>query len=384
MPAVLKEQQYVTYGPNGSVKRPIYEEGDEGWRPTFTSIPVISFKNLHGDQEARLALAKEVGAACRDIGFFYASETGVPDDLVEETFETMREFFRQPTEQKMEASWNQSPACRGYEPFEESKTALKTNLDLRESFCIGDDYLDEEQKFEGTIPAGTKAQNIWPQSFPALRPALYKYYDQVEPFARALLRIFALALELPEDAFESTYKFPIFGMRCLHYPPQPPEDGNLGLGAHTDASSFTLVCQEPGSGPALEVLNLNGHWISAPPIKGATFTINTGDFLEQVSNGRFVSTVHRVSNKTGDRRYSLPFFLAPDPDTEVAPLPAFVKEDGKAKFETINVGQHYVRRILAGRIFHPSAVWLKENQVPLNKWQYNWMQGLLPKTVEAI
>lgn len=117
--------------------------------------------------------------------------------------------------------------------------------------------------------------------------------------------------------------------------------------------------------------------MSAPPIAGALFTCNTGDFLEQVTNGKFVSTVHRVSNKTGQRRYSLPYFLAPDPEVNVTPLPALVGPEG-AKFATTNVGEHYVRRILSGRQLHPSAVFLKENKVPVDEWRYSWMQGQLP------
>ncbi|KAK4701633.1 hypothetical protein P7C70_g4597, partial [Phenoliferia sp. Uapishka_3] len=293
----------------------------------------------------------------------------------------MRKFFALPTGDKMQASWNKSPACRGYEPFSESSQAAKKfDASLRESFCIGDDFLDPEQHFQGQVPKGTQAQNVWPGSFPELRKALYAYYNAVEPFGRALLRILALALDLDETAFDDSYKFPIFGMRALHYPPQSPEEENLGLGAHTDASSFTLVCQEPGSGPALEVLNLNGHWISAPPIPGATFTCNTGDFLEQITNGKFVSTVHRVSNKTGERRYSLPYFLAPSPDTNIAPLPALVGAEG-AKFPTMNVGEHYVRRILTSREFHPSAVFLREKKIPKEEWKYSWMQGQLPMAV---
>ncbi|KAL8280807.1 hypothetical protein RQP46_006811 [Phenoliferia psychrophenolica] len=371
------DQKFVTYGPGGSIKRPILNEGDEGWRPTFTSIPVISFKGMHGSTQERRALAKEVRAAATDVGFFYARDCGIPDELINSTFATMRDFFALPTEEKMKASWNLSPACRGYEPFAESKVALNTDLDLRESFCLGDDFLDAEQNFQGAVPKGAKPQNVWPETFPELRTAMYAWYHAVEPFRRGLLRILALALDLDESAFEDSYKFPIFGMRALHYPPQPVEDENLGLGAHTDASSFTLVAQEPGGGPALEVLNLNGHWVSAPPIDGALFTCNTGDFLEQVSNGQFVSTVHRVSNKTGQRRYSLPFFLAPDHTVNVAPIPALVGPEGP-QFPTTNVGEHYVRRILSSRQFHPSAVFLKERNIPVQEWRYDWMQGQLP------
>jgi isopenicillin N synthase-like dioxygenase len=38
----------------------------------------------------------------------------------------MQKFFALPTEEKMEASWNKSPACRGYEPFDESSKAANT------------------------------------------------------------------------------------------------------------------------------------------------------------------------------------------------------------------------------------------------------------------
>jgi isopenicillin N synthase-like dioxygenase len=200
---------------------------------------------------------------------------------------------------------------------------------------------------------------MWPTSFPRLREGLYEYYSHVYPWARQLLRIFALALGLDEDAFEEQHKFPITGMRALHYPPQEPEEDTPGLNAHADFSFFTMVCQEPDSKPALEVLNLNGKWISAPPIPGAVFTCNVGDFLEVASNKIFTSTVHRVYNRSGERRWSLPFFFSPDPDAVIEPLPAFVGKEGP-KFPPMLVGQHYVRRVLNSRIHHPSAKFVRK------------------------
>lgn len=64
----------------------------------------------------------------------------------------------------------------------------------------------------------------------------------------------------------------------------------------------------------LEILNKNAEWIPAPPIED-TFVVNVGDWLQRVSNGRFVSTVHRVNKLTGDKpRYSMPFFFGLDYD----------------------------------------------------------------------
>ena len=67
----------------------------------------------------------------------------------------------------------------------------------------------------------------------------------------------------------------------------------------------------------LEVLNKNGLWIRAPPVRG-TFVVNVGDFLQRISNDTFVSTIHRVRNLSGQLRSSIPFFFSFNMDAEVA------------------------------------------------------------------
>jgi isopenicillin N synthase-like dioxygenase len=108
---------------------------------------------------------------------------------------------------------------------------------------MGDCYLEPEQDFTGKTgkqPPSyvTKSQNIWPKDAPWWREALYKYYNQVLPLAMKLVRIIALAFELDENAFDDTFRFPITGMRPLHYPPTPLDEckENVGLGAHADFS----------------------------------------------------------------------------------------------------------------------------------------------------
>jgi isopenicillin N synthase-like dioxygenase len=66
----------------------------------------------------------------------------------------------------------------------------------------------------------------------------------------------------------------------------------------------------------LEVLNANGYWVPAPPVPG-TFVINVGDFLMRLTNKKFLSTVHRVSNKSGKERYSMPWFCSFNLDASV-------------------------------------------------------------------
>jgi len=64
----------------------------------------------------------------------------------------------------------------------------------------------------------------------------------------------------------------------------------------------------------------SGNWVDAPRIPGS-FVVNVGDMLHRLSNGRLLSTPHRVINRSGRERYSCPFFYDPNVDTVIEPLP---------------------------------------------------------------
>lgn len=146
---------------------------------------------------------------------------------------------------------------------------------------MGDCFLESEQNYRGMTgrdpPACiTRPQNIWPEGAPWFRWGLYEYYAAVLPLAMKLIKILALAFDLKESAFDQYFRFPITGLRALHYPSLPPEEegGNaVGLGAHTDFSWLTMVLQDKV--PALEVLNNNGEWIDVPPVPN-TLVCNVG------------------------------------------------------------------------------------------------------------
>lgn len=122
--------------------------------------------------------------------------------------------------------------------------------------------------------------------------------------------------------------------------------------------------------PALEVLNQDGIWVDALPQPG-TFVCNVGQYLERQSNGIFPATVHRVRNRTGLERYSLPFFLTMDPDVELDVLASCVETGEKPKYEKINVGDLYIRRVLPARRKHPTSIRYKD--VPQEEWNYEML-----------
>ena len=80
-----------------------------------TSIPVIDVSPLAGDDAAaRRAVAAEVGAACRDIGFFAITGHGVPAAVVDGTFAASADFFAQPMAAKQALAYASLSHNRGY------------------------------------------------------------------------------------------------------------------------------------------------------------------------------------------------------------------------------------------------------------------------------
>ncbi|KAI1827389.1 Clavaminate synthase-like protein [Xylaria intraflava] len=281
-------------------------------KKTFDSIPVIDLRRIYSPSLAeRKALAKELGQACRDVGFFYASAHGVDPRVASEAFRAIQDFFALDNETKMAVHFHKSAGFRGYEPLFETRHEAHGQGDMKEAFS-----------FSHESDEGLEIPNQWPANQPQFRNALTTYVNAVELLAQRLMGIFALALDLPEDYFTTTYPRSGAGIRALYYPPQPVQDAaalEVGIGAHTDYSWFSLINQSAVGG--LEIQNANGEWVPATPIEG-TFVVNIGDSLQWVSGGRFLSTRHRVVNRVAGRaRHSLAFFKSPHVDSvlQVAP-----------------------------------------------------------------
>jgi isopenicillin N synthase-like dioxygenase len=149
------------------------------------------------------------------------------------------------------------------------------------------------------------------------------YFTAMMELTRLLLLAFARGLELPDDFFASHFRKPLTQLRLLHYPPQPPDSDVEGVEAHTDTGAFTILLQDDVGG--LEVRTRAGRWIAARPIAGS-LVINIGDMMQRWTEGRFVSTPHRVRNRAGRDRLSVPFFANPDYDAVIVPLAGSQRE----------------------------------------------------------
>jgi isopenicillin N synthase-like dioxygenase len=185
--------------------------------------------------------------------------------------------------------------------------------------------------------------NQWPEWLPGFRPAMTQYVSEVDTLGRYIVRLIAMSLGLEARALDHHFDHPTTFLRALHYPPQPPvEDDQMGSAPHTDYGIITLLAQDDSGG--LQVRPRGGDWIEAPPIPD-TYVLNVGDMLARWTNDRFVSTPHRVINRSGGDRYSLPYFLDPGMDALIECLPTCTDAQHPPRYDPVTYGEYLLERL---------------------------------------
>ena len=324
-----------------------------GERVPLEKIPVIDFGPfLTGNLATRQSVAREIGEACCNIGFFYLSNHGVEPALLERTFAEAKRFFDQPLEAKLAIDIEKSPCHRGYfklggENLDPDKQIAEG--DLKEGIKIGRDLAEDHPLVRAGLPL--HGPNLWPGDLPGWQGAMQSYFDAVTGLGRQIMHAFALALDLDECHFDRDLTDPMTTLGPLHYPPQQGSitEHQIGAGAHTDFGCLTILAQDAKGG--LQVKNAAGVWIDAPPLPG-TFVINIGDMMARWTNNLFASTQHRVINVSGAERYSIPFFFDPNFSARVEALPGCVGPDRPARFPPTTSGQHLLDMINATFDYH--------------------------------
>jgi isopenicillin N synthase-like dioxygenase len=312
----------------------------------FDTIPIVDIEGLWSPAlPDRQAVADAIGAACRDVGFLYVTGHGVPQTHVDEVYRVAEAFFALPRAEKLRYDSNRLQRHRGYVALGDlaADPHNQAAFDLQEAYEVSLELPATDADYlAGNIMYGP---NVWPDDPAAFREIVYGYYETVLAVGRRLFRGFALALDLPEDYFDHKIDKPMGQLRVVQYPPQPEpiDPSHIGVSAHTDYECFTILA---ASSPGLQVRNRAGEWIDAPPIPGA-FVINIGDIMERWTNDIFTSTVHRVINRTGARRFSLPFFFGANHDTVVTCLPTCQSADRPPRYAPTTAGEWTVANITA-------------------------------------
>lgn len=295
-------------------------------------LPIIDVAPLFSEGRAA-RVAEEIGAACRDLGFFYATGHGVGADTLAELDAASRRFFALPEAVKMQIAMARGGrAWRGYFPVGGELTSGRP--DRKQGLYFGEELGGDDPRVSAGLPL--HGANLFPDDVPELKPAVLRFMDEAARAAHAIMEGVALSLGLDAQYFRRTYTArPTLLFRVFEYPASGAGDEAWGVGEHTDYGLLTLLAQDENGG--LQVKTPQG-WIEAPPIAGA-LVCNIGDMLDRLTGGFYRSTPHRVRNLSGRSRLSFPFFFDPGWDAEIVPLPehAHARDDSGERWDRANV-----------------------------------------------
>jgi len=280
-----------------------------------TDIPVVDLSGI-GSPAGRDAIAEALVRAASDIGFFYVSGHGVSQNLCDKAMAASRRFFEMPAPVKQAIAVDRHQ--RGWMAQGLANLEGSATHDAKEVFFWGRDVDPDDEQVRAGLPL--VHPNQWPDAqAPFLRAGIIPYYEAVMALGQRILECLAIGLAADPAVFASAYDRPLGRGQLVYYPAIGDADiraERFGAAAHTDFGVLTILLQDNLGG--LQVRNRSGDWIEAMPIPD-TFVCNIGDLLERWTNGRLVSTRHRVLNRSGKPRFSIPVFCDAASDAIVDP-----------------------------------------------------------------
>jgi isopenicillin N synthase-like dioxygenase len=242
---------------------------------------------------------------------------------------------------------------RGYNRFKDRSLAYSLGHeappDLQEAFAFGPEEFSADDWQEGDPRSAMLAPNRWPERPENFRETMLEYDAAMRALGERMLDIIALALDVERSYFDDKFDHQSSVARLIRYPSQkdPPADGQLRAGEHTDYGTITFLRGDPVPG-GTEVKTRSDEWVTVKTPPGG-FVCNIGDALARWTNDRWVSTLHRVANpppaaKNVDR-ISLVYFHSPNHDALIECIPGCAGTEGP-KYEPITFAEHYLGKVM--------------------------------------
>ncbi len=302
-------------------------------------VPALDIRRYDNDRDA---FVSELGAAYREFGFCGITGHGIDPCLIDGAYEAFRRFFALPLDTKMKYHVPGTGGARGYTPLKIETAKDSVHPDLKEFWHIGRE-LPDGSPYRALMPP-----NLWPVEIPSFREYGYGLYQALDGLGTRVLRALALHIGLPERFFDDKTNAGNSILRPIHYPPiETAGIPNVRAGAHEDINFITLLVGASAAG--LELLTRAGEWLPITTT-GDTVVVNIGDMLQRLTNHVYPSTTHRVVNPPGDHarkpRYSIPFFLHPNPDVVLDPLTNCISADNPRRYDMPITAHEYLQQRL--------------------------------------
>ncbi len=309
----------------------------------MNKIPSVDLREfLSEDPSKKQKFIDEIGDAYEKIGFVALKGHFLSDNLVDDLYAEIKQFFDLPKDVKSKYEIEGIGGQRGYTSFGKEHAKGRKEGDLKEFWHFGQ-YVEDDSKLEAEYPPNVMVKEL--SNFNEVGKETYK---MLEKTARYVLRALALHLDLEETYFDEWIKNGNSILRPIHYPPITSEPKNAErAAAHGDINLITLLMGAQGKG--LQVQNHNGDWIDAIA-KPDELMINVGDMLSRHTNNKLKSTIHRVVNPPkelwGTSRYSIPFFMHPKSEMSLNCLESCVDEDNPKLYDDITAGEFLQERLV--------------------------------------
>jgi len=252
-------------------------------------IAILDFAPfLRGDEVEKARFAEAFGKALHEIGFAVLTGHGVDAALYDELHDDVLDLFTStPLEEKKRLRAARfGSVSQGYFPLEETSDI---HPDLVEGWVWCRRAFDIPQRRDGPF----RAQDFWPRAEyePRFRRLVLAHEPLFKPIAQAMFQ----GLGVDPHIYDRKLTETNFGLRANYYPPMTGDQDRSGAGrllGHEDVDLFTILPATQMEG--LQVWNhRSGKWVRLRAPRGY-IVINTGDYMQRISNDRLPSTTHRV------------------------------------------------------------------------------------------
>lgn len=290
-------------------------------------LSLMSFVNGSNMDKARFVDNLFMGL--KDYGFIVLVDHPVDHKLTTRAYELIHQFFQLPVDVKRQYVCQAGGGQRGYTAFGVEHAKNSQFPDLKEFWHVGRENLSNP-KFKSFFP-----ENIWPTEIPEFKDVFLKLYDALDVTSIVILDALGMALDVPQSFFRDMLRDGNSILRPIHYPPldERAPKNCVRSAAHEDINLITVMVGATTSG--LELLDRDGKWL---PVNNndKQLVVDSGDMLSRLTNDLIPATTHRVVNPDDAKtnRYSMPYFVHPNPDTVLSCIPS-CRGEGE-KYPAIN------------------------------------------------
>lgn len=293
-------------------------------------VPELSLMSfLNGTNTDKVRFVDNLFTGLKDYGFIVLEDHPVDHKLTAKAYNLIHEFFQLPEETKRKYVCKEGGGQRGYTAFGVEHAKNSQYPDLKEFWHVGRDLIVNQDRLK-YFP-----ENIWPTEVKEFKETFLGLYNALDTTSVVIMDALGMALDVPQSYFRNMLEDGNSIMRPIHYPPldaRAPKN-SVRAAAHEDINLITVMVGATSSG--LELLDRDGKWLPVQ-MNEKQLVVDSGDMLSRLTNDVLPATTHRVVNPddASGNRYSMPFFVHPNPDTVLSCIPS-CRGSGE-KYEPIN------------------------------------------------